>query len=33
MRLPLSRKDFQEICVFPAPDEVHLRDNPVDMNS
>ncbi len=20
MRLPLSRKDFRKICVFPAPD-------------
>ena len=26
MRLSLSRKDFQEICIFPAPAGVRLRD-------
>ncbi len=32
IRLPLSRKDFQEICVFPAPAEVRLRTNPINVN-
>ena len=32
IRLSLSRKDFQEICIFPAPDKVRLQTNPININ-